>query len=248
MEMDLNGKVALVTGSATGIGRAVALDLARLGASITINYSRSEEDARKTADEVRELGVEALVYKADVKDDQQVRSMVEETINKFGRLDYLVNSAGTTTFIPHQNLDELKEEHWDQVMDVNVKGIFFTCRAAADELRKNKGCIINITSVAGLVGGGSSIAYGASKAAAISLTKSLSRVLAPEVRVNSVAPGVVLTRWMDGKEEFAKKLSKGTPLGRAAYAEDVSEVVVSLITGANFVTGQNIVVDGGHYI
>lgn len=246
--MDLKGKVALVTGSATGIGRAVALDLARLGASVTINYSRSEEDARKTADEVRELGVEALVYKADVKDDQQVRSMVEETINKFGRLDYLVNSAGTTTFIPHQNLDELKEEHWDQVMDVNVKGIFFTCRAAADELRKNKGCIINITSVAGLVGGGSSIAYGASKAAAISLTKSLSRVLAPEVRVNSVAPGVVLTRWMDGKEEFAKKLSKGTPLGRAAYAEDVSEVVVSLITGANFVTGQNIVVDGGHYI
>lgn len=246
--MDLKGKVALVTGSATGIGRAVALDLARLGASVTINYSRSEEDARKTADDIRELGAEALVYKADVKNDQDVRSMVEATIDKFGRLDYLVNSAGTTTFIPHQNLEDLKEEHWDQVMDVNVKGIFFTCRAAAGELRKNKGCIINITSVAGLVGGGSSMAYGASKAAAISLTKSLARVLAPEVRVNSVAPGVVLTRWMDGKEAFAEKLSKGTPLGRAAYAEDISEVVVSLITGANFVTGQNIVVDGGHYI
>src|SRR5699024_4779833 len=119
------------------------------------------------------------------------RAMVQATIEQLGRLDIVVNNAGTTTFIPHNDLEALKEEHWDQVMNVNVKGLFYTCRAAAPELKKNKGCIINITSVAGLTGGGSSIAYSASKAAAVSVTKSLARVLAPEVRVNGVAPGVV---------------------------------------------------------
>lgn len=246
--MSLEGKVALVTGSGTGIGRAVALDLAKKGAAVVVNYSRSQKEANETAEEIRLVGSDCLVYKASVKIDSEVRAMVNTAIEHFGRLDILVNNAGATTFVPHDDLEGLKEEYWDQVMDVNVKGLFFVCSAAAEELKKNKGCIVNITSVAGLTGGGSSIAYSASKAAAVSVTKSLARVLAPNVRVNSVAPGVVMTRWMDGHEEFAKKHSKRTPLGRPAYPEDVSEVVMSLITGASFVTGQTVVVDGGNLI
>jgi 3-oxoacyl-[acyl-carrier protein] reductase len=126
--------------------------------------------------------------------------------------------------------------------------MFFCCRAAAGELKKRKGCIINITSVAGLMGLGSSIAYAASKAAAISLTKSLARVMAPEVRVNGIAPGIVLTRWVEGQEDHVQRLARGTPMGRIATAEDVSEVVYALITQAGFVTGQSIVVDGGMFI
>ncbi len=246
--MSLRGKVALITGSATGIGRAIAIDLAKQGASIVINYSRSEKDAQETAEMVQAHGVDCLVYQASVASDEEVRAMVDATIAKFGRLDILVNNAGTTTFVPHDDLEALQEEHWDTVMDVNVKGLFFACRAAEEELKKTKGCIVNVTSVAGLTGGGSSIAYSASKAAAVSVTKSLARVFAPEVRVNGVAPGVVMTRWMDGHEEFAKKHSKRTPLGRPAYPEDISEVVLSLITGASFMTGQTLVVDGGNLI
>lgn len=246
--MTLQGKVALVTGAGTGIGRAVAIDLAKKGAAIVVNYSRSEKEAHETAEEIKALGADVLVYQASVNDDRQVRTMISAAIGKFGRLDILVNNAGTTTFIPHEDLEGLKEEHWDQVMNVNVKGLFFACRAAAEELKKNKDCIVNITSVAGLTGGGSSIAYSASKAAAVSVTKSLARVFAPAVRVNGVAPGVVMTRWMDGKEDFAEKHSKRTPLGRPAYPKDVSEVVLSLITDAGFVTGQTIVVDGGNLI
>lgn len=246
--MSLQGKVAIVTGSGTGIGRAVAIDLAKLGASVVVNYSKSEKDAYETAEEIKQLGVDCLVVKASVNDDAKVKEMVKTVVNHFGRLDILVNNAGTTTFVAHKDLEGLKEEHWDQVMDVNVKGLFFVCRAAENELRKNKGSIVNVTSVAGLNGGGSSIAYAASKAAAVSVTKSLSRVFAPDVRVNGVAPGVVITRWMDGQEEFVKKRSERTPLGRPAYPEDVSQVVLSLITGAGFVTGQTIVVDGGNTI
>lgn len=246
--MSLQGKVALVTGSATGIGRSVAIRLARLGTAVTINYSRSEKEAQDTAAEIRALGVPCLVYQAEVSDDRQVREMVQATIDQFGRLDVLVNNAGTTNFVPHDDLEGLTEEYWDRVMAVNVKGLFFTCRAAAAELKRNNGCVVNITSIAGITGLGSSIAYCASKAAAISTTKSLARVLAPEVRVNNVAPGVVQTRWMDGQEEFIAAHSKGTPLGRVATPDDISEVVVSLVTGAGFVTGQTIVVDGGKHI
>ncbi|UOR11370.1 SDR family NAD(P)-dependent oxidoreductase [Halobacillus amylolyticus] len=246
--MSLKGKVALVTGSGTGIGRAVAIDLAKKGASVVVNYSKSEKEAHQTCEEIKNLGVDCMVYQAEVNDDGQVRKMINAVVEHFGQLDILVNNAGVTSFVAHDDLEGLKEEHWDQVMDVNVKGLFFTCRAAAEELKKNKGCIVNITSVAGLTGRGSSIAYSASKAAAVSVTKSLARVLAPEVRVNSVAPGVVLTRWMDGQDAFVEKHSKRTPLQRTAQPEDVSEVVLSLISGASFVTGQTVVVDGGNYI
>lgn len=244
----LKGKTALITGAGTGIGRSIALRLAAAGADIAINYSRSEKEALQTQREVEESGVRSLVYKANVADDGQVRTMVRKTIETLGRLDVLVNNAGVTYFVDHADLEGLKEEYWDRIMGVNVKGMFFCCRAAAGELKKRKGCIINITSVAGLMGLGSSIAYAASKAAAISLTKSLARVMAPEVRVNSIAPGIVLTRWVEGQEDHVQRLAQGTPMGRIATAEDVSEVAYALITQAGFVTGQSIVVDGGMFI
>jgi 3-oxoacyl-[acyl-carrier protein] reductase len=244
----LKGKTALITGSATGIGRAIALRLAREGVHVTINYSKSEKDALETQREVEALGVQSQLYKASVSDDQQVRQMVKETINKFGSLDILVNNAGVTDFVKHDDLEGLKEEYWDRVMDVNVKGLFFCCRAAAAELKRQKGCIVNVTSIAGMTGLGSSIAYAASKAAAISVTKSLARVMAPEVRVNGIAPGIVQTRWVAGQDDHIKRLAEGTPLGRVATPEDVAEVAFSLIAHTQFVTGQTVVVDGGMFI
>lgn len=238
-------KVALITGAGTGIGRATALALAAQKIDIVVNYSRSSKDAEATAADVRAAGVSCLLQKADVADDTQVRRMIEESVSHFGRLDYLVNCAGTTDFVELSDLEGLKEEYWDRVMDVNVKGLFFVSRAASAHLKKTCGSIVNITSIAGMTGKGSSIAYAASKAAAISVTKSLARVLAPEVRVNSVAPGIVLTRWVAGKEDHVKWLGEGTPLGRVCSPEDVAEVVVPLLLSASMVTGQTLVVDGG---
>ena len=244
----LKGKAALITGGGTGMGRAIALRLARAGVDIAINYSRSEKEALETKSDVEACEVKAITCMADVAHDEQVRSMVAKTIETFGRLDILVNCAGMTYFVELPDLEGLKEEHWDRLMAVNVMRVFQCCRAAAAELRKRKGCIVNITSVAGITGMGSSIAYAASKAAEISVTKSLARVLAPDVRVNGIAPGIVMTRWVAGKEEHVKRYAEGTPLGRVADPEDISEVAYSIIANMNFVTGQNIVVDGGAFI
>lgn len=241
-------KVALITGAATGIGRAIALRLAQEDINVVINYSRSEQEARQTQKDVEAYGIQSLLHRADIADDEAVRLMIKETLDTFGRLDILVNNAGTTNFVDHDDLEGLRDEYWDRVMNINVKGMFSCCRAAAPELKKRNGCIINITSIAGMTGLGSSIAYAASKAAAISVTKSLARVLAPEVRVNSIAPGVVETRWVEGQEEHVKRLAEGTPLGRVASPEDIAEATYSLIFHANFVTGQNLVVDGGMFI
>ncbi|MEA4901140.1 SDR family NAD(P)-dependent oxidoreductase [Desulfitobacterium sp.] len=244
----LQGKTALITGGGTGIGRAIALMLGREGVNVALNYSRSAAEALQTQAEVQALGVRSKTYQANVASDCEVRKMVNNVISDFGQLDILINNAGMTHFVDHADLEGMKEEYWDDIMAVNVKGLFFCCRAAAEELRKQKGCIINMASIAGLTGLGSSIAYSASKAANISITKSLARVFAPEVRVNAIAPGVVQTRWVAGQEEHIKHLGEGTPLQRIATPEDVAEVAYGLIDKASFVTGQVIVVDGGNFI
>ncbi|HZK83108.1 MAG TPA: SDR family oxidoreductase [Desulfosporosinus sp.] len=244
----LQGRIALITGGGTGIGRAIALILARSGVHIALNFSRSEEDALKSCQEIQAIGVRCSIYKADVAQDTEVRLMVSQVVTDYGKLDILINNAGMTHFVEHTDLEGMKEEYWDDIMGVNVKGMFFCCRAVAGELKKSGGCIVNITSIAGLTGLGSSIAYAASKAAGISVTKSLARVLAPEVRVNAVAPGIVQTRWVEGKEDHIARLAAGTPLGRIAAPDDIAEVVFSLIAHAGFVTGQTIVVDGGSFI
>lgn len=241
-------KIALITGGGTGIGKAVSLALAAQGIHVAVNYSRSAKEAAATVKEIKDLGADGFAFQADVADDNAVRVMVQSVIDRFGRLDYLVNCAGTTVYVSLDDLEGLQPEHWDQIMNVNVKGLFAVCRAAAPHLKQTHGSIVNITSVGGITGMGSSIAYSASKAAAISVTKSLARVLAPEVRVNSVAPGIVMTRWVEGREEHVKKLGEHTPLGRCCNAEDVAEVVVPLLVSTSMITGQTIVVDGGAFM
>ena len=244
----LTDKVALITGGGTGIGRAIALRLAREGTHIAVNYSRSAAEAKATCAEIEKLGQRAMAYRASVTDDEAVRGMVDGVVDHFGRLDILVNSAGITRYVAMDDLEGLSDEYWDDIMAVNVKGLFRCCRAAAPHLTAQKGCIVNITSVAGVTGLGSSMAYAASKAAAISVTRSLARVLAPAVRVNSVAPGIVLTRWVEGQEEHVKRYSDETPLGRVCEADDVAEVALSLIDCAAMITGQNVIVDGGMFM
>ena len=244
----LKRKVALVTGGGTGIGRAISIALADLSIDVAVNYSRSQQEALDTVAAIEKNGGKAVVVQANVAKDAEVRTMVQTVVEQFGQLDYLVNCAGTTVYVDMPDLEGLKPEYWDEIMDVNVKGLFSVCRAAAPHLKKTHGSIVNITSVAGITGMGSSIAYAASKAAAISVTKSLARVLAPEVRVNSVAPGIVLTRWVEGREAHVKKLGEHTPLGRCCSAEDVADVAVPLLVNATMMTGQTVVVDGGAFL
>jgi len=237
--------VALVTGSATGIGRAVAIRFAKERFAVAVNYSRSETEARETLDEVQKLGVPAILCKANVAEEDAVKAMVERCVKELGGLDVLVNNAGTTRFIEHTNLDAVTAEVWDEILGVNLKGTFYCSRAALPHLQKSGGSIVNITSVAGLQGHGSSIPYAASKAAVNCMTKSLARAFGPTVRVNAVAPGPVLTRWLtDHMDQVARSLST-TPMGRAAIPEDIADAVYFLALGTNLMTGQVVVVDGG---
>jgi 3-oxoacyl-[acyl-carrier protein] reductase len=181
-------KVALVTGSATGIGRAVALRFAQEGLAVAINFSRSDLDAGETLQAVQEFGVPAILCQASVSDDAGVRAMFARCREELGGLDVLVNNAGTTHFIDHTNLDAVTDEVWDEILNVNLKGAFYCCRAAMPLLQERQGCIVNVSSVAGFQGYGSSIPYAASKAALNCMTKSLARAFAPQVRVNAVAP------------------------------------------------------------
>jgi len=241
----LSGQVALITGGGTGIGRETALMLAENGVDVGVNYARSEAEAIETADQIRAMGRRALTIRADVVDDSAVRKMVALVFEEFGRLDILVNNAGITRFVPLNDLEGLTEEAWDLVFDTNVKGTFYCSRAAIPYMKLNGGGqIVNVSSIAGISGVGSSIAYCASKAAVISLTKSMAISQAPEIRVNAVAPGVAQTRWVDGQEAFVKEAIKTTPLKRIATAKDVSNAIYAFVIG-EFITGQVLVVDGG---
>ena len=252
--MDLKDRVAIVTGGGTGIGRAVSLRLAKAGAkAVVVNYSRSEKDAQATAAELVSLGSDALVHKADVSDNAAVTSMIAAVKDRYGRLDVLINNAGTTHFIAHPDLDALTEEVWDDILSVNLKGTFYCCRAAAPELRKTNGAIVNIASIAGHRATGSSIVYAVSKAGVLQLTRALALALAPEVRVNSVSPGLVSTRWFRQRfgEEAAisqeESLATTTPLGAIANPDHVAQAVMAFVDN-DMITGQDVVVDGGKNI
>ncbi len=238
-------KVALVTGSATGVGRACAVRFAKLGYAVALNYSKSEADAKETAELVRACGVPVLLHRATVGDDTQVRAMIARVKQELGGLDVLVNNAGTTHFVSHTDLDALTDEVWDEIFQVNLKGAFYCTRAAMPHLQERKGNVVNITSVAGLTGQGSSIPYAASKAALNCVTQSLARAFGPDVRVNAVAPGPILTRWLAGREAQVEKYLEQAPLKRAADPDDVADTVIYLATGTTLTTGQVLVVDGG---
>ncbi|HEY0120892.1 MAG TPA: SDR family oxidoreductase [Rhizobium sp.] len=242
---------ALITGGGTGIGRATALELARRGCrKIAITYTTSIDDANRTCEALSALDVEAIALKMDIRSEVEVKDLVDTIIKRFGQLDILVNNAGITRYVPLADLDGLTDDIWNLVFDTNLRGAFYCCRAAATHLRKTKGAIVNVASMAGLRGAGSSIAYSVSKAGVIHLTKVLAVALSPEIRVNSVSPGFVQTRWMErgvGKEASlaeADRVGGETPLARVAMPEDVGEAIANLIE-SSFVTGQDIVIDGG---
>jgi 3-oxoacyl-[acyl-carrier protein] reductase len=252
--MDLSGKAAIVTGSSSGVGRATALMLARKGCAVLINYSRSREPAEAVCEQVKALGVRSLAVRADVSKDAECRAMVAAALDAFGRLDVLVNNAGTTRFIPFDDLDEVKDDDWDTIIGVNLRGPFQCARAARAALSANgSGCVVNVSSIAGFRPVGSSIPYGASKAALNHLTQSLARVMAPKVRVNGVAPGFIAGEWLQAglgeSYEAAKRAwEKRVPLQRASEPDDVARVILALIEGGDLVTGQVLPVEGGAMI
>lgn len=240
------GKVALITGGGTGVGRATALQLAARGYHVVINYSRSQDDADATAAAAGERGVRALAIACDVSNDAGVRAMIARCQSECGRLDVLVNNAAVTQFIDHTDLEAMTEEKWDRIFDVNLKGAFFVSRAAMPLLQASgAGAIVNVASVAGLAGAGSSIAYAASKGALITMTRSLARAFAPTVRVNAVCPGVIESRWLDDHPEMIQAAIKVTPLQRASTTDDIADVITFLACDAGMMTGQALVVDGG---
>ncbi len=249
--MKIEGKAAIVTGGGTGVGRATALQLAELGCSVLVNYSRSEEAAEKTAEEVRAFGVKGLAVRADVADDAACRDMVASAMSELGSLDVLVNNAGTTSFIAHHDLEAVKTEHWDDILAVNVRGVFQCARAAKGAMEQSGGGdVVNISSVASVVGIGSSIPYCASKAAVNNLTITLARVLAPKIRVNAIAPGFIEGSWLrDGMGEaydIMKEVATSRSLLKTVCEPtDIAEAVVGLITGSDMVTGQCLICDAG---
>ncbi|MBT6238336.1 MAG: SDR family oxidoreductase [Verrucomicrobia bacterium] len=250
--METQGKVAVITGSSRGVGRAVALRLARQGCRIVLNFRSSKEEAESVLKELQKIDTPSLMIQADVSKESDCLALIQQTVDRFGGVDILVNNAATTDFLPFADLSLLTDAHWDRVLQTNVKGPFYCSRAAEPWLKKSKngGEIINITSVAGLIGNGSSMAYCASKAALINMTVSLARVLAPQVRVNAVAPGFIADDWtQQGLKECYEDTKEGheskAVLGKVCHPDDVAAAVVSLITGSDLITGQNLVCDGG---
>jgi 3-oxoacyl-[acyl-carrier protein] reductase len=241
---------ALVTGAASGIGRSIALALASAGYDVTVNYGRSEAAAKAVAAEAEKCGAHTLLFRCDVAEDACVRAMLKAVADKFGRLDVLINNAGTTTEIKPKDFDGMTVEEWDRVFAVNVRGLFLVTRAALPLLRVSKGCIVNTASIVGLRPGPQPLAYAASKAAVVSLTKTLAYNLGPDIRVNAVAPGWMEGDWMqrmlkEKYDELMGRRAKLTPLKRCVTADDVAETMMSLVQSNRFVTGEVIVVDGG---
>lgn len=249
--MDLKQKAAIITGAGTGVGRATALRLSRAGCAVLVNYNSSREAAEEVAGLAAENGVQAAAFQADVADDDACRALVEEAERLFGRLDILVNNAGTTRFIPHEDLDSVTDDDWNTILGVNLKGAFQCTRAARALLSADEGGEVMMTSsVAGLIGTGTSIPYCASKAALNNLTVTLARVLGPKVRVNAVAPGFLDGSWLKDSlgeqyERVKAVMASRSPLGRVSTPDDVAEAIVSIIGGSDLVTGHVVPVEAG---
>ena len=253
--MKLDGKVGLVTGAGTGVGAATAVLLAKKGCRVAVNYRRSGEEAAEVVAAIEDNGGEAFAFQADVALDNEVRALVDAAIEKFGRLDLLVNNAGTTDFIPFDDLDAVGDDVWQRLYQVNVVGAFHCARAAAKAMRETVGAdgaeIVNVGSIAGLKATGSCIPYAASKAALHNLTVALARTMAPDrIRVNAVAPGFITGRWLEeglGKRYESTKAAfeKAMPLGAVCSPADVASAILSLVEGSDLVTGQILACDGG---
>ncbi len=244
--MNLETKIAVVTGASRGIGRAIALELARRGARVVVNYNRSAEAAAEVVAAIEAAGGQAIAVQADVGDLKQAADLIRAALDAFGRMDILVNNAGTTR---DQLLMLMKEEDWDDVLRTNLKSVFNCCKAAARPMvRQRQGRIINVSSVSGIAGQGGQTNYAASKAGIIGFTKSLAKELGPRnITVNVVAPGFVPTDLTaDMPEEWKQRVIEMTPLGRMGRPEEVDYAVAFLASDeASFITGEILTVDGG---
>ena len=252
----LKDKVAIVTGSATGLGAAVALQLADKGCNVVINYTKSEKEAKETLAACEAKGVQALLAQGDVSEDADCRRIVDETVKKWGRVDVLVNNAGGTKFANHAELDELNAEDFLWIYKVNVVGAYQMIRACAPHMKEaGKGSVVNISSIAGVTGIGSSVAYAASKGALNTMTLSLARSLAPKIRVNAVCPGFIGTRWFSDRfgqqtfEGIKRQQEESTPLARAGTPEDIATAVVFFCgEGSDHITGETLITDAGMHL
>jgi len=246
---DLKGRTALVTGGATGIGFATAAMLGRNGARVAINFLSDDARGPAALAELKAAGIEAIAAPGDVASPTDAPRMVADAVGALGRLDLLVANAGTPGTrrkIEPAELDRITEELWNTVLQVNLVGVFRCAKAAAPALKAARGAIVSTASIAGLGTPGSSLAYGASKAGVINLTQNLARALAPEVRVNAVAPGAVDSSWMvEWTAEQRRESIERAQLKRRCTPDDIAEVIVFLGFGAAMVTGQTVVVDGG---
>jgi 3-oxoacyl-[acyl-carrier protein] reductase len=249
-EMNDIRRAALVTGASSGIGRAAVVALAEAGFDVTINYSGNAAGAQRTAELAAALGATTSIVRCDVSDDAGVRAMLAGHAATFGRLDALVNNAGTTSNVAPKNFDEMTAEEWDRVFAVNVRGVFQVTRASVAMLREAKGSVVNTASIVGLRPGPQPLPYAASKASVVSLTKLLALNLGPEIRVNAVAPGWMEGEWMERMlgeryDDLMGRRAKLTPLKRVVTADDVGETILNLLVHNKMVTGEVVVIDGG---
>lgn len=244
--MDISQKVALVTGGGTGLGRIISESLAQRGAIVWVNYRRSAQDAEDTANSIRAAGGTAFTVQADVSQSEDVTRMFSAIARQSGGTDILIANAGTTVFRDFSDLEGVSEDDWDHVFDINVKGTWLTARGAAAQMKsRGGGRMVTISSVAGLSAQGSSLPYCASKASVIHMTRVLAKALAPDILVNSVAPGLLDTRWSRGHNPATiASFLENSPLHTIPTLEDVTRQVVALVR-TNSMTGQVVVVDSG---
>lgn len=249
VQFNLKGKTALVTGSASGIGLATVELLARSGAKVALNHLPDDPRGPAEVDRLRKGGLDVISAPGNVAKPDEPLAMMNRAVAELGRLDLLVNNAGTPSSkqrVPMKSLDLLTEDVWTEILETNLLGTVRCTKAAADALRVSRGAVVNLASIAGINSAGSSMAYGASKAAIIKITKDFARALAPEARVNAVAPGVVATPWAGlGQKERLAASGDCALLKRLATPQEIAELIVYLGMAGSFITGQTVVIDGG---